>query len=107
MKFKICSSILNLALLGVKGLSQGPGGEIVWAGAAVMWVVTQHLSLLSWLSVSTLFVILQMILEPKEDEVSVAWKAVEQFYRFGVGSVAGGEFCCILLNFISITLLGG
>ena len=36
---------------------------------------------------------LQMIVEPREEEGSVFWKAVEQFYRFGVGSVAGGEFC--------------
>jgi len=32
-----------------------------------------------------------MIVEPTEDETSVLWKAVEQVYRFGLGSVAGGE----------------
>jgi len=33
-----------------------------------------------------------MIVEPKEDKGSVFWKTIEQFYRFGVGSIAGGEF---------------
>jgi len=31
----------------------------------------------------------EMIVEPTEDETSVLWKAVEQVYRFGLGSVAG------------------
>ena len=35
---------------------------------------------------------MQMIVEPKEDKGSLLWKTVEQFYRFGVGSIAGGEF---------------
>ena len=29
-------------------------------------------------------------MEPQEEEVSTFWRAVEQFYRFGLGSVAGG-----------------
>ena len=33
-----------------------------------------------------------MIVEPKEDRSSALWKTIEQFYRFGVGSIAGGEF---------------
>lgn len=31
----------------------------------------------------------EMIVEPKEDKGSLLWKTVEQFYRFGVGSIAG------------------
>lgn len=34
---------------------------------------------------------LQMTLEPTEEDISVAWKAVEQLYRFGIGSIAGGN----------------
>ena len=34
---------------------------------------------------------LKLVMEPKEEEISVLWKGVEQVYRFGLGSVAGGE----------------
>ena len=49
-----------------------------------------HVILFSF--ITTEYKLLQMIVEPKEDRGSLFWKTVEQFYRFGVGSVAGGEF---------------
>ncbi|XP_068738183.1 electrogenic aspartate/glutamate antiporter SLC25A13, mitochondrial-like isoform X1 [Montipora capricornis] len=31
----------------------------------------------------------KLLMEPKEEEISILWKAVEQVYRFGLGSIAG------------------
>lgn len=33
---------------------------------------------------------LQLVEKRKEEEISAVWKVVEQMYRFGVGSIAGG-----------------
>ena len=37
-----------------------------------------------------------MIVEPKEEKGSILWKTVEQVYRFGLGSVAGGEWFVVV-----------
>lgn len=44
---------------------------------------------------------LQLVEKPKEDEISVLWKAVEQVYRFGLGSIAGG----VLIPLTNLVLL--
>ena len=43
---------------------------------------------------------LKLLMEPKEEEISILWKAAEQVYRFGLGSIAGGELVdALVLDF--------
>ena len=76
--------------------------EFVWLPNVILYACSPCNYLLVGLSrashvilfsfITTEYKLLQMIAEPKEDRGSLFWKTVEQFYRFGVGSVAGGEF---------------
>lgn len=76
--------------------------EVVWPPNAILYAsstcnyvrvgLSRALHVILFSFIATECKILQMIVEPKEDKGSLLWKTVEQFYRFGVGSIAGGEF---------------